>query len=370
MPALHEGVVDVLLAHLLCHQGQAPVVCGIFQGNGCGFGHLVARYPAFLQHIRYAALFLVRGRSDHRIQSPFGIKALEAFQIGVGYHRNGTVSRHLVGFTSHQRPDGQFPLLVVDAQHGVHHIGNQLWLDDGEQRMQRTVGIPQREGRIVGPAVGLVNLVVVSAEFPVHVGIQRWGDEHVVQAGIENLLTPLVTALHVDARQHLVPAFLRIGTHLFKVPSGLLGFQIGQRVGTAHGRQGHLELHVLRIVLEGKHPFHGLARQRVLAGRRIVVEYGYTLDGLFGFQHEEHLVLRAPSPGEAVALHRIFVHTLQAGFKGTVAVALFQVHQQARCFFGIGIAMDGHTVGSRQLGTYAVVHQQRIVAGSHLLVLV
>ena len=79
-------------------------------------------------------------------------------------------------------------------------------------------------------------------------------------------------------------------------------------------------------------------------------------------------MLRAPSLGEAVALHRIFVHTLQSGLVGTVAVAFLQIHQQARRSFGIGVAVNGNTVGSRKLGTHAVVHQQRIVAGSHFLV--
>ena len=130
--ALQEGVVDVLLAHLLRHHGQSPVAYSILHGDRSGFRHLVAGNPTFFQHVRHAALLLVRGRSNHSVQSTFGVKAFEAFQISVGNDGDGAVARHLIGFASHQRPDRQLALLVVDAQHGVYHVGHQLRLDDGK----------------------------------------------------------------------------------------------------------------------------------------------------------------------------------------------------------------------------------------------
>ena len=129
---LQEGIVDVLLAHLPGHHGQSPVAYSILHGDGSSFWHLVARDPTLFQHVRHAALLLVRSRSNHSVQSTFGVEALEAFQISVGNDGNGAVARHLIGFASHQRPDRQLALLVVDAQHGVYHVGHQLRLDDGK----------------------------------------------------------------------------------------------------------------------------------------------------------------------------------------------------------------------------------------------
>ena len=99
--ALDVVLVVFLLAHLLCHKSRAPVVHGIFHGDGGSLVHLVARDIAFLHHVRDAVLLHIRCRYLHGLESAFGIKAAETLQIGIGNDGHGAVARHTVGLATH-----------------------------------------------------------------------------------------------------------------------------------------------------------------------------------------------------------------------------------------------------------------------------
>ena len=187
--------------------------------------------------------------------------------------------------------------------------------------MKSAVRIPQWEGRIVSPIVGLVDFIIVPTELSVHIGIQCRSNEHVIQTGIKNLLATFVTTLYVHTRQHAIPTFFGIRTNLLKVPFRLFRFQISQSIGTTDGWKGHLELHLLRIVPKGQYPFHRFAGKAIWSDSRIIVKYGHTLNRLIGLQHKKYLVLRTPSLGKAVSLNRIFIRPFQRSRKSTVAVA-------------------------------------------------
>ena len=50
------------------------------------------------------------------------------------------------------------------GQHRIGHIGIDLRLYETEQGMQRTVGVPQREGSQVGESLRLFDILVQPAE--------------------------------------------------------------------------------------------------------------------------------------------------------------------------------------------------------------
>ena len=369
MTTFEVFVVFGSLTHLLCHQSDAPVAHGIFHRDGSSLGQLITRDISFFQNKRHTFLLRIRSRCRHGVESTLGVKTLEALHIGIRNHRNRAITRHTLRFATHQRPDRKFALLVEDAKVRIDEIRNHIRLDDGKERIQRAVRIPQRESRIVFPRVGLVNLVVVPTELAIHVAIERRVNKHVVHRGIEDFLGTLVVGFDLDSRQFIVPLRFGSRTDFIEGPTRHFGIQVSRRILAADGRERQFDLDRSGS-FKSNHTLDGFALQLVFAGRSIVVEYLQRSYRLFGLHHEINLVLRTPATGETIALDGVVIYFLEVSIVCLVAIAFLEVDKEALLAFRISDAVDGSTLGSRHLRFYPIIHQQGVVTGSHLLIAV
>ncbi len=80
------------------------------------------------------------------------------------------------------RPDRQHMVnaLVIMRQHRVYHIRGTFLLQDGEQRMECPVGVPEREGCIVGEIAGCVDILIQSPLVSVGIHIDCGREESMV----------------------------------------------------------------------------------------------------------------------------------------------------------------------------------------------
>ena len=78
-----------------------------------------------------AGLLLVCSGGNHIAKCSFGIEAFEAFEVGISNDGYGAIAGHTVGLAGIERPDGELAVLVVDAEHGIHHVGNAVGEDEG-----------------------------------------------------------------------------------------------------------------------------------------------------------------------------------------------------------------------------------------------
>ena len=105
-----------------------------------------------------------------------------------------------------ERPYGQHVLnaLVVVCEHRVGYVGLHVGLHEVEQRMKRTVCVPERQGGEVGEAFGLVDALVEAAIVAVGVLEDEGVEECVVNRCVEGLFLLLV-ALHFKFGKLFVP---------------------------------------------------------------------------------------------------------------------------------------------------------------------
>ncbi len=85
------------------------------------------------------------------------------------------------------RPHGKY---AVDAlppvgEQGSDHVDGALALQDGQQRMLGSVRIPEREDRVIGETVCLVDVPIESAVPSVDVGVDHRAQAGMVERGIE-----------------------------------------------------------------------------------------------------------------------------------------------------------------------------------------
>ena len=107
----------------------------------------------------------------------------------------------------------------------MDHVAHAVALYDGEPRMQGPVGVPAREGRVVGP-VRFPDPVVVPAKLPVHVAVGRRGDHRVVHGRVEDALRPFVAGDDLHAPQLLLPGSPGLLGYLLEVPVGNLPAEV------------------------------------------------------------------------------------------------------------------------------------------------
>ena len=65
-------------------------------------------------------------------------------------------------------PYRQLALLAIDVDEGACHIWQHVGVNHGHQRMSRTIGIPEREGGVVGE-IAIVHLAVGTAILAVYI---------------------------------------------------------------------------------------------------------------------------------------------------------------------------------------------------------
>ncbi len=106
-----------------------------------------------------------------------------------------------------------------------HHIGGHLRLQHRQKLDLRAVGVPVAERRVLF-GMCLMNLVVGTHVFTVHVTAYVRVNQHVIQMGIELCDTVGIGAFHLYTSEAFVPTLLGSRTHSREIPSGILGLEI------------------------------------------------------------------------------------------------------------------------------------------------
>ena len=235
--------------------------------------------------------------------------------------------------------------------------------------MQRTVGVPAREGRIVRPA-GPADFVVVASEFAVCVAVGRGCDHRVVHGRVEDALGSFVRR-HVHPFELLLPGVAGGGHDLAEIPVGNLRPQVLQRIGAAHGRYGDFQRQLLRRSLETDDAFHAFALQFAAAGRLVVVENQQFGDRAVAFQRKVDTMFRRPSLDDAVSDDSVIVDQTERRGDRRESVAFAEVDEQTGLLARRErVFVECDPPRSGQLGADAVVEREGVEIGRDPLVFV
>ena len=329
----------------------------------------IGRDIAALEHVRHALLLAIGGGGNHCIQSIVGVESGEAFQIGIGNDRHRAVAGHTLGFAAVQCPDGQFVVLLVNREHGVHQVRHNFGVDDCEQWAQGSIGVPQRERGVVGEALGSVNHVVDAAILPVDVAECRRSNHGVIERGVEHALGSGVVGGHFNSAEAVLPLAAASSGGAIEVEARHLGSHVGMSIFAAHRRESHLHHHLF-FAAEVKHALHSLVAQLRHALDEFVLSIKLDVTNFFvSLEHEVGFAHRAPAASVAITLDGVVVDTTNHRADGYAAHAIFEVHQHIRWFVGrIGVAMQAHACGGGEfsLDAIALEHHRIIVGASDL----
>jgi hypothetical protein len=140
--------------------------------------------------------------------------------------------------------------LLVDGQEGLDELLRALGLDQRVKRMRRPEGVPQREDRVVPPALGAVDAAVVAAVAAVDVRPQVGSDQRVVERGVEDLSMGRRAALDLDAAQGGVPDVAGDGAERVEVAVALLGVEVLPRPLDVDSRDADADQQLAAAVAE------------------------------------------------------------------------------------------------------------------------
>ncbi len=96
------------------------------------------------------------------------------------------IAHHTPGFVAFELPNGQYAGLFVMIEHGFHHVVHTRLLRKCKQRMQRAVGVPQRENGVLVVSSSFPGIAVDAFKIAVGIGEQSRSNHGVVKRGIEN----------------------------------------------------------------------------------------------------------------------------------------------------------------------------------------
>ena len=60
------------------------------------------------------------------------------------------------------------------CQHGLNHVRIDFWLNQIQERMLRTIGVPQRKSRVIHKSIGLMNALIQSFVTVINIHVQGW----------------------------------------------------------------------------------------------------------------------------------------------------------------------------------------------------
>ena len=120
-------------------------------------------------------------------------------------------------------------------------------MDDGHERHCCTVGVPQRESRVVHEVAVPVNLVIGASVVTVHVIENGRLDHRVVHRGVEHGACLSVVSINLDFRELLVPGLLCSLYCSFEIPLRHLGLHVGLSAVHAYRREGNLDHNLLTL---------------------------------------------------------------------------------------------------------------------------
>ena len=186
LSALSIDAMRGSIANGFRQEADAPVGISILQSLGHGLPLLVARDVTYLilvilRNGHQGVVDEVSRRGNGRdgvilrtaqasLERQIGIKAAVALHIGVHNDGHGIIANHRAGVVAGQFPHGQDAAFLILMQERVHVEGVLCRVDDGQQRMQGTEGIPQRESRVHGFTVFCrADFTIQAAVTPVHI---------------------------------------------------------------------------------------------------------------------------------------------------------------------------------------------------------
>ena len=254
LPLGLEFLHGLLVTGGLGDAGDAPVVVGVLQALGHGFplgipGH-ETQGVLHLLGLGHQATLDVGGGDDVGVQFAAGalagglqggldIEVGVPLGDGVGHEGDGVVAGHTGSVVAVQLPHGEQSALPVFLQQGADVLLVGLGVDDGVQRVQGAVGVPQGEDGIHRPGgVTLMHLQVHAEVAAVGVLEQIGGYVAVVQGGIEDGAVLGVVSGDVDFTEGLLPFVLGLGLYPLKIPTGLFGEQVVPGAGLVNGGDG------------------------------------------------------------------------------------------------------------------------------------
>ena len=191
----------LLLSHLFGHGVCGIVVIDAFERHTHALMlHYVSGEIAILGVGFPVRLWLVRdglGFLD-RLPCLFHVKSAESLGIGFSHNGHAVVANHTVVVLAPQSPDGQISKCLVMQEHtahkGIYHFGQH----QGIEWMRGSVGVPGREGAVIGSTLCLSQFALGVTVHAIHVGNVVGLDERMIITGIEVGLL-LVCSLHLNA---------------------------------------------------------------------------------------------------------------------------------------------------------------------------
>ncbi|MCK7536993.1 MAG: hypothetical protein MZV63_41540, partial [Marinilabiliales bacterium] len=125
------------------------------------------------------------------IQRSARVETPDPFRVGIRDHRHGVVPDHAPVLVAvvRSRPERFFRALAKMSQHRIEcGIGRPHGPEPGEKRVQRPIGVPEREDGIAGKVFRGVDLLDRSRPAPkaVHILEDRRADKRVVKCGVED----------------------------------------------------------------------------------------------------------------------------------------------------------------------------------------
>ena len=144
-------------------------------------------------------------------------------------------------------PHGQLALLFEDVQEGLREVTLFLRMDDGHQWMSRTIGVPKRQGSVVGK-IAFVNLTVTATVLTIDIREDGRSRHGVKERRVEDGFVIEIGGFYLDFAKFFVPGSIGIVDNSVKIPVLDFGTQVGFGIVNAHGRDANTRqqwLHVL-----------------------------------------------------------------------------------------------------------------------------
>ena len=217
--SLVVGVCNLFLPECLRHPSDAPVIISVLEGAGDG---LVVRIGgnesqsgvgigAFLVDIR---------RLDHSLEHLHRVEVAKlSAEVGISQYGDGVVTDHGSGLATVERPDGKLALLTVHLHHGSAQIRHHFRVEQSEERMLRTEGVPERQSGVTHSG-GMMDLIVHTAIASVGItcSIRRY--EGVVEGGVEASEIFPFSFFYLYLGEKVIPLLLCAGTDLAECLAG------------------------------------------------------------------------------------------------------------------------------------------------------
>ena len=230
---------NVAAAQRLGHAGDRPVVIGVFEDTGDRLAEDI-RGDVSVGDVILRPLAVAVRRAHHGVERVRRIEAPDSLHPGVGDNRRGMVADHRARLARREGPDRQLARHIVHVEHRADHVAHKRRVDKRLQGVPRPEGIPQREGRIVGPAGGqAADGAVAAAVVAVDVAHQVGREFRMILRRIEDRALVARAALDDNVRQGVAPQRLGACAHGIEIEFGNLREAVLTGILRADGRETH-----------------------------------------------------------------------------------------------------------------------------------